>query len=227
MANDIGFWAERWREGRIGFHEGRVNAFLERHVDRLGAARRVLVPLCGKTEDLAFLASRGHAVVGIEAVEDAVKAFFREHDLTPEVTELKHARSYTAGAVTILAGDFFAVTAKEVGAPAAFYDRAAIVALAADVRPKYVSHLRTLLAPDATGLVVTFEYDPSKMQPPPFAVPEAELRALYAGATLELIDGGPAEGLRFAEAGVAAHEKCFAVALSGGELSGGGPPRKC
>ena len=46
---DIDFWARRWKEGRIGFHEGRTNTFLARHVDLLGAApRRVLVPLCGK-----------------------------------------------------------------------------------------------------------------------------------------------------------------------------------
>ncbi|HVH46372.1 MAG TPA: hypothetical protein VM925_28720, partial [Labilithrix sp.] len=94
---EIADWAARWRDGRIGFHEGRANTFLERHVDRLGPApKHVLVPLCGKAEDMAFLASRGHTVTGIEVVEDAVQAFFREHDLTPEIRSVKDdVRSYS------------------------------------------------------------------------------------------------------------------------------------
>ena len=73
------FWLERWRENRIGFHEGHPNSYLERHRSELGAGRRVLVPLCGKTEDLAYLASLGHHVVGIELAEAAARAFFVEH----------------------------------------------------------------------------------------------------------------------------------------------------
>jgi thiopurine S-methyltransferase len=213
MAIDIDFWAARWKEGRIGFHEGRANTYLERHVDRLGKGRRVLVPLCGKAEDLAFLAARGHQVVGVEAVEDAVKAFFAEHELTAEVTEVEHMRAYSSGGVTILAGDFFAVTQKDLGGANAFYDRAAMVALGPDVRPRYVAHLRALLAPKAKGLVVTFDYDQTKLQPPPFAVSEAEVRELYAGAAVETIDGGAAEGARFRESGVEAQERCFVVDL--------------
>src|SRR4051812_35812292 len=112
---EIDFWAQRWKEGRIGFHEGRPNAYLEKHVDRLGRARRFLVPLCGKAEDMAFLASRGHAVVGIEAVDDAVRAFFDEHGLVPRVEERPQGRVYSAGSTTILAGDLFAWTEADVG----------------------------------------------------------------------------------------------------------------
>ena len=215
MTIDIGFWAERWKEGRIGFHEGRANTFLERHVDRLGTKPRgrVLVPLCGKAEDLAFLASRGHDVVGIEVIEDAVKAFFREHDLTPSVTELGPMRSYTAGSVTILAGDVFAATREHVGTLTALYDRAALVALDPEVRKRYVAHLRTLLGAGASGLIVTFDYDQTKLAPPPFAVGELEVRELYAGLAVELIDGGPASGGRFQELGIPALERCFTVAF--------------
>src|SRR5262249_48605138 len=146
--------------------------FLERHVDQLGPApRRVLVPLCGKTEDLAFLASRGHEVIGIEAVDEAVKAFFHEHGLEPTVRELSPGgRSYSAERVTLLVGDFFACTRQEVGTVDALYDRAALVALPADVRPRYVAHLRGLLQTGSAGIVVTFEYDQTRMTPPPHSV---------------------------------------------------------
>ncbi len=73
---DAEFWKTRWQAGQIGFHEGRPNAFLEAHAARLGIARRVLVPLCGKSVDLAYLAGLGHDVVGVELVEEAAAACF-------------------------------------------------------------------------------------------------------------------------------------------------------
>ena len=44
-------WIARWRDGRIAFHEGHANTFLDRYIARFAGCRRVLVPLCGKAED--------------------------------------------------------------------------------------------------------------------------------------------------------------------------------
>src|SRR5690606_21543268 len=164
---DIEYWAARWKEGRIGFHEGRTNAFLAKHAGRLGEKRRVLVPLCGKAEDMAFLAARGHEVVGIEAVEDAVKAFFAEHGLDPRVDDLRGGvRAYSTGGVRILAADLFACTKEDLGPVDALYDRAAIVALPPETRRRYVARLREVLPAGAPGLVVTFEYVQSQIEGP-------------------------------------------------------------
>jgi thiopurine S-methyltransferase len=209
---DIEYWATRWKEGRIGFHEGRTNTFLEKHAGRLGEKRRVLVPLCGKAEDMAFLAARGHEVVGVEAVEDAVRAFFAEHGLTPRVTDLRDGvRAYAAGGVRILAADLFACTKEDLGPVDALYDRAAIVALPPETRRRYVARLRELLPAGAPGLVVTFEYEQSRLEGPPFAVLEDELRALWADSRVEAIDEAPADGPRFREAGVTLKERCYAL----------------
>lgn len=177
------FWKARWSEGKIGFHEGRPNELLAAHAERLGEGR-VLVPLCGKTEDLAFLASRGHQVVGIELVEDAVRAFFAEHALAPAVERRGELTVYAAGAITLIVGDLFAVSRDDVGAIDALYDRAALIALPPDVRPRYVAHLRTLVPAGARGMLVTLDYDQSRKAGPPFAVPDAEVRAHYPGAEL-------------------------------------------
>jgi thiopurine S-methyltransferase len=211
----IDFWAARWKEGQIGFHEGRTNTFLERHVDRLGPApRRVLVPLCGKTEDLAFLAAQGHEVVGIEAIEDAVKAFFEEHGQTPAVRELRnHIRAYSVKNITIFAGDVFACDRDIVGKVDALYDRAALVALEPQVRPRYVAHLLDLLEPSSRGLILTLEYDESKVSPPPHSVSEDELRRSYSKARLSAIDEGSFSGPKFRAAGIVARERCFALEL--------------
>jgi thiopurine S-methyltransferase len=206
------FWLGRWREGRIGFHEGRPNAYLERHAAHLGPPGRVLVPLCGKAEDLAWLAAKGHEVVGVELSEDAARAFFHEHRAVPTETRGPRFLRLTANGVTILVGDIFALTPDDVVGVTAFYDRAALIALQPAQRGRYVALLRKLL-PGAAGLLVTFEYDGKLMDPPPHPVGEPEVRALYAGVRVAEIDDGPADNARLTELGARAHERCFALLL--------------
>lgn len=181
------FWIARWAEGRIGFHEGKPNALLERNVERLAGAKRVLVPLCGKSVDLAFLAARGHEVIGVELVEDAAQQFFAEHGATPAVTPRGPFVEYAAGAIRILAGDWFAADVARLGPVDAVYDRAALIAMPPELRPRYAAHERTL-AGTAPVLLVTLEYPQALMDGPPFAVLEDEVRALYGGARVELVE---------------------------------------
>lgn len=208
----IADWAQRWTEGKIGFHEGKANELLATYASRLGEARRVLVPLCGKAEDMAFLAAMGHEIVGIEAVELAVQAFFREHGLEPAVERgARGLTFYRAPGITILSGDVFAATPDDVGAVNALYDRAAMVALPGDVRPRYVAHLRALLPAGSTGLLVTFDYDQSRIDGPPFAVNDAEVRRLYAGAEVTLLATSDASGPKFEAAKVPISESCYGI----------------
>jgi len=209
-------WLARWRDGRTGFHEGHPNELLVRHHARLAGCRRVFVPLCGKAEDLAFLATHGHDVVGVELAEQAVREFFADHALAPSVTACGPLVEYHARAITLFVGDIFAATPALIGPVDAFYDRAALIALPAELRPRYVDHLRTLLPARAPGLVITAEYDQTQMKGPPFAVLEAELRALHAGAAIELVEERPFHASRCEQAGIPATERCFAVRLDEG-----------
>lgn len=207
-------WLARWRDGRIGFHEGQPNEFLVRHRAQL-TGRRVLVPLCGKAEDLAFLAAQGHEVLGVELAEQAVREFFADHALVPALTSHGPFVAYRAGAITLLVGDIFGLTLELAGSLDGLYDRAALIALPPALRPRYVALLRTLLPAGAPGLVVTMEYEQAQMAGPPFAVLEAELRALYAGYAIELLDEGPATGGgKCTQSGVAATQRCFSVRAS-------------
>lgn len=213
---DPSFWRERWQEGRIGFHEGKPNAFLAEHVEDLGAPGRVFVPLCGKAEDMAFLASRGHEVIGVDLVESAVRAFFREHGVdAPDESKDDRFVTLHHDNVTLKAGDFFALTKEDVGTATAAYDRAAIVALPPDLRARYAAHLRVLLAKGTPILTVTFDYDETRFTGPPFVVPEAELRRRYEGATVRLLAEGPLSQTTgaLARAAVDATEKCWLVTL--------------
>jgi len=204
---DPDFWRARWAEHKIGFHEGAPNAFLQAHVERLDGCERILVPLCGKTEDLAFLASRGHTVVGVELVEAAVRAFFAEHALEPAIERRGAHAIFTAGPVTMIAGDWFATTPELVGRVDGIYDRAALIALPPELRPKYVAQLRTLT--DGPGITIALEYADGAYQGPPFSVSDAEVRGYYPNA--ELLDEGANRSGRIAELGIASIERCYRV----------------
>lgn len=208
---DTDFWRARWQEGQTAFNEGKPNSFLAGHHAVLAPCKRILVPLCGKAEDLAYLAGQGHDVVGIELVEDAVRQFFAEHSTTPTITTDGALTRYAAGSITVLAGDFFAATATHVGAIDGIYDRAALVALPPEMRGPYVTHLRTI-APGATReLLVSFDDPEARPDGPPFSVPETEIHALFASATVELLESAAAlTPLRRGDM----RERCYSIKLA-------------
>lgn len=203
------FWETVWNEGRIGFHEGRPNELLAAHVEALGPKGRVLVPLCGKAYDLAFLAKRGHEVIGIELVETAVQAFFDEQGLEPTRSRRGTFEVYSAARITIFQGDFFAATPADIGPITAFYDRAALVALPPQMRSRYVAQLNALAGADRPGLMVTFEYPVGALEGPPFSVPEAELRSHFPEVTR--LAERALDSPRFREAGLLLLERLYAV----------------
>lgn len=206
---DPAFWRARWAEHKIGFHEGHPNEFLAANLPRLDGYYRVLVPLCGKSEDLAFLAANNHAVVGVELVEDAAAQFFAEHAIEPKVERREDHAIYTAHELTIITGDWFAMTPEIVGHVDAVYDRAALIALPAELRPRYVAQLRTLVPAGAWGLTITLDYADGAWPGPPFAVSDAEVRGHYKA--VELLGETPNQSGRIAAAGIASTERCYAV----------------
>jgi thiopurine S-methyltransferase len=180
---DFNFWNERWSTGRIGFHEQTVNADLERFVGHLydPHATGVLVPLCGKSYDLTFLSERFQRVVGVEFVETAVQSYFEERGLSPLQTRVDDVAIYSAERVSLVAGDFHAVTLEHTGPLNRAFDRASIIALPPDVRPRYAAHLASLMPPGGRILMVTLSYDAGAYDGPPFSVSTDEVHALYDG----------------------------------------------
>ncbi len=178
---DARFWHDKWARGEIGFHEGQANAHLVAHFDTLGLApgSRIFLPLCGKTRDLGWLLARGQRVVGIELSEVAITQLFEDLGLSPDITTVGALKHYAVEDMDIFVGDIFALTAGVLGPVDAIYDRAAMVALPPQTRPRYAGHLVALTSA-APQLLVTFEYDQSRLDGPPFSVPAAEVEAHYA-----------------------------------------------
>lgn len=177
------FWLKRWTENEIGFHQQDVNLSLQTYWPRLGLPRAatVLVPLCGKSRDMLWLRAQGHPVLGIEFIPLAIRDFFAENGLQPKISAQPPFERWEAGGIAILRGDFFDLTAADVKDVAAVYDRAALIALPPALRQRYVTALSRMLPPVIESLLVTISYPQERMSGPPFAVPEEEVRALYAG----------------------------------------------
>jgi thiopurine S-methyltransferase len=179
---DQDFWQQRWARNEIGFHLSEVNPYLQRYWPALEvpAEAQVLVPLCGKSLDMLWLAEQGYRVLGVELAEAAVQAFFSEQGLVAEINQVGEFRRYRSGAIEVLCGDFFSLTAADLLECRALYDRAALIALPAPLRERYAAHLAAILPPGCAGLLVVLDYPQEQMPGPPFAVGEAEVQRLLA-----------------------------------------------
>ncbi|MDP2177369.1 thiopurine S-methyltransferase [Methylicorpusculum sp.] len=177
----LDFWLNKWQKKDIGFHQDAVNPSLMDYWPRLdvGNQGRVLVPLCGKTQDMLWLAGQGHHVVGVEISPIAVQEFFAENQLDATHAQLDGLDHWSAGAVRLICGDFFATTAAVVDEVMAVYDRAALIALPPELRRRYVAHLSSLLPYGTDILLVVIDYPPAEMDGPPFSVNDHEVNALY------------------------------------------------
>ena len=177
-------WHARWEEGRIGFHTGKPNPWLERFYPRLNLnpGEQIFLPLCGKAIDLAWLAQQGHEVLGIELSQIALQQFFEEQQLTVTQKALAPFTHWSSGPITLLEGDFFDLAAAQTDNCKALFDRAALVALPPEMRQRYVQHLESLLKSGTRILLVVTDYPQEQKNPPPFAVSDEEVHRLYQTA---------------------------------------------
>ncbi|MEN0108140.1 MAG: thiopurine S-methyltransferase [Pseudomonas sp.] len=183
------FWQRRWQNNQIGFHADSANAYLQQYWPTLNLEKgaQVLVPLCGKSLDLAWLAGQDLRVLGVELVQQAVEDFFHEQNLQPEVREHGAFRIYQAGDVQLWCGDIFALTAEDLRDCTALYDRAALIALPPPMREAYAQHLAKVLPAGCRGLLVSLDYDQSQMDGPPFSVPDTDVHTLMAAWQPQLL----------------------------------------
>ncbi|MDV7104323.1 thiopurine S-methyltransferase [Vibrio sp. TH_r3] len=190
---DKEFWHSKWASNQIGFHLDDVNPLLIKFWDKVrpNASDKVLVPLCGKSEDLIWLAQRHQSVQGVEISDIAVRSFFSEHFYTPMVVKLDASHElYQFDELSIYVGDFFTAPIENVDI---VYDRAALVALPEDMREEYVNRLKTVLNQGGRILLVTLDYVQTEMSGPPFSVADAELRRLFTEYKLTLLNRDDAD----------------------------------
>lgn len=177
---DANFWRQKWLAGDIAFHQSQVEPALVRYLAacKLPAKARIFLPLCGKTLDMVWLQQQGYQVVGAELSELAVAEFFQALGVTPDIIDYPRHRHYCSSGIEIWLGDIFDLSQTMLGQVDAVYDRAALVALPADMRTRYAQHISVITA-QAPQLLLSFVYEQQQYAGPPFSVPADEIQQLY------------------------------------------------
>lgn len=179
----IDFWKQRWEKNDIGFHESKPNPLLEAYLKELNLTDdgRIFLPLCGKTLDISWLLSKGYRVTGAELSKRAIEQLFIELGVEPEITECANVSRYSATSIDVFVGDLFGLSSEVLGQVDAIYDRAALVALPEEMRKRYTKHLLEITGV-AEQLLITFEYDQTLMEGPPFSLSNDEVNRHYKDA---------------------------------------------
>nr|XP_054750606.1 probable thiopurine S-methyltransferase [Lytechinus pictus] len=183
-------WQKRWDDGHIGFHKGKVHEMLSSFVDQLTYGkdkRRIFIPLCGKTIDIVWLWERGHEVVGVEAIEDAVIAFFKEQSMkytVMEVSGIQGTKLYQNedGRIKIYCCNLFELNSTIIGKFHAIWDRGSLVAIGPCDRVKYAALMSSLIEEGGRILLESYLYDKEQFNwknHSPFTLNEDDIKALY------------------------------------------------
>lgn len=171
------FWLDRWKTGRIGFHQEGVNPKLIEFWPILPKGSSVLVPLCGKSNDMIWLAEQGYQVTGVELSSLAVIQFLGDNDLSYDTHQQGELKIHTVNGLPlrIVEGDYFLFTESEFDA---CYDRAAMIAMPDSRRAEYVTHTLGRMSSTASLLLISLQYD-GDTQGPPFSVDEESITVLW------------------------------------------------
>ena len=178
---DQQFWLDKWAQDQIGFHEAQPHPcmleFWPQVADDSHAA--VFVPLCGKSNDMPWLAGRGHSIVGVEISDIAVRDFFDENGIASNESEKDGMRCTAGDEYDIYCADIFEFAERYGEKFNLIYDRAALIALAPEQRTDYAGALTNLAAGAASMLLITVDYDADQISPPPHIVAADEIQSLF------------------------------------------------
>ncbi len=176
------FWLKRWQDKQIGFHREQINELLQRYypIKQLPQNPRTLVPLCGKSKDMLWLATQEASILGCELSSDACQQFFTDNQLTKIHTQDQNFQYFTHNSITLACGDFFALNQSITGQLDFCYDRAALVALPDELRRLYAKQIANLLPSGSLYLLITLSYDDPNRVAPPFSINTTEVKNLFA-----------------------------------------------
>jgi len=150
---------------------------------------RVLLPLCGKSNDLRFMYEEGHHVYGVECADEAIHDFFSINNIRRDISSVvatktgKLAKLHSShdGHLTIIQNNFLTLdTNKLNGTIDCVWDRGAFGTITEHEQSLYIETIRRLLSEDFRYLLLVLEFDQSKSNDPvPMPQPEEKVREFY------------------------------------------------
>ncbi len=175
---EASFWIKSWKLGGFytSFHRKDIHPYVLQYMTPEEIENKnILVPLCGKTVDMLYLAQYANKVIGIELVEEAILQFFSENNLSYQKLDNE---TFVSGNITLLKKDFMSLTNQEIGTIDWIYDRASLVALPLEMRKAYLKAIDRLSDIGTKQLIITLEYFPL-INSAPFSIPAEEVNEYY------------------------------------------------
>ena len=169
-------WETEWSDGSPAWHRKYVSPMLIKHYDEFTSGRtnrRILVPLCGKSLDLIWLADQGHTVVGVEMIRKAIKTFFEENKLLYDINTAQTSAGSIVNLfkaknkdITLIECNIFDLS-RDVyhNKFDCIWDRGActVITMMDEARLKrYVDVLLSSLQPDGRYFLMTFRHESGK-----------------------------------------------------------------
>jgi SAM-dependent methyltransferase len=170
------FWTGRYHDGDSHWELGEPSPALEHALaagllEELGVASgdRVLVPGCGRGQDLLPFVRRGFEVVGVDFAAPAAAG----------AREMLSAQGLSA---TVIQADLFALGSEHDARYGLVFDHTCVCALSRDRQVRYAECLRRWLRPGGVFVHVAFPADPEKPyeEGPPFRMLRPDCEAIFA-----------------------------------------------
>lgn len=179
---DKEYWQQKWQTQDTRWHQPAAHPLLQAYASRLKLRKgdTILVPLCGKTKDMIWLAEQGYHVIGVEISPIACDDFFSEWQVSVTKKSVGSFIHYQHQDLEIYCGDIFDLTAQQLPSIQAIFDCRALVALPEALHQRYLQHLFDCAGQEALLFLLTVE-STSKVIGPPFSVNEDAVRTLLAG----------------------------------------------
>lgn len=189
-------WKKKWDAGMTRWHQPDVYWVLKKYAkDYIHEESRILVPLCGKTVDLAYLTKKAKEVVGVEGVLKGVQEFIQENpDLQMAASgQREQFECFRGEKIWMFCGNFFHFGPSVAGKFDLIWDRAAMVAIDPKDRDEYAHVLGSVLKPGAVLLLSGFVRPKGDLTSgPPFTLNRDQIISLFERqpwvASVECID---------------------------------------
>lgn len=194
------FWHACWEKNSLGFHQKSIHPFLEQYfLPRIKEEHSsVFVPLCGKSDDMMWLAEH-LSVVGAELSDIACRDFFLERNIEASVEKRDAFDTYSYENLTLWQGDFFQLPSHDFQSFDWIYDRAAIIALPEAMQADYVNKLASFISGKTQLFLISVEFPQEQLSGPPFSLPYDRLASLFSQFSVACVAERELEDKTFAQ----------------------------
>lgn len=195
VAESKKFWSSCYTKSNLFWQVNDANPVLVENLHHLtgndGVAKKIFVPLSGKSVDPLYLVQKGHSVFAVEFERQAIEAFAKDNHVALQF-DAEESLYYTDDRqLQIYCGDLFTSPVDKYGPFDCIWDRGAFVAIEYESRTAYAKVMQRSLMRKETDengarkynnfryLLEGINYNRNLFAGPPRAVSDDDMKNLF------------------------------------------------